>query len=170
MKAKLKTDRSSILKYDEKVDEWKVSRPLQCHLLMMLVMLTANLQRLLFSINVLVFKLLSFSPEQGRGGWREKEGKSRTAGRNHAAALGASVNLFWAQNQSPETKCNAQVQRGECLHENWVPDRVSCIVRKYCHCVVYFLHRKDTLIMCLSISFISFCSFGSPTCLFRNKW
>lgn len=56
MKAKLKTDRSSTEKYDEKVDEWKVSRPPQCCLLMMLGMLTADLQRLLFSINALLIK------------------------------------------------------------------------------------------------------------------
>lgn len=56
IKAKLKTDRSSTQKYDEKVDEWKVSRPLQCYLLLVLWMLTADLQKLLLSINALVME------------------------------------------------------------------------------------------------------------------
>lgn len=44
MKAKLKTDRSSTEKYDEKVDEWKVSGPIQFQFQKMSGMLTADLQ------------------------------------------------------------------------------------------------------------------------------
>lgn len=49
MKARLKTDRSSTEKYDEKVDEWKVSGPIQFQFQKMSGILTADLQCLLLS-------------------------------------------------------------------------------------------------------------------------
>lgn len=145
MKAKLRTDRSSTEKYDEKVDEWKVSRPLQCHLLMMLGMLTRDLQRLLFSINALVIKWLSFFPQNKV---EVAEGKKS---QSQEQLDGITQQLSELQSTCSELKAKVQKQKA-LLNSSEVsvgtkPEYLikSTAVSTNSHCVVYFFYITETL-------------------------
>lgn len=167
IKAKLNTDRSSTKKYDEKVDEWKVSRPLQCHLLKMLGMRTADLQRSLFSINALVVNWLLPPLPQNKVEEAERKKRQSQEQLDGITQQFSELQLTCSELKAKVQKQNAMLNSSEVSVRNLNTWSSLPQCRQSCDCVVWFF----TEILKLCNSFIHFAHLEAEhVCLGKAVW